>query len=112
MPRPPRHPTLAELGRRIRRVRARADLTQQDVATLAGLSRTSVANIEGGRQDPGVVGLVAIAAALEVPPASLLPDEPDSMSAGHMGRLVARNAALRDALGRLARLANEAARNG
>ena len=40
----------AEIGRRIRRARDKAGITQEELAAAVGLSRTSIANLEAGRQ--------------------------------------------------------------
>lgn len=61
------------LGRRIREVRQKNNLTQEALASLVSLTRTSVTNIEKGRQQVLVHTLVEIAAALKVSPESLLP---------------------------------------
>jgi transcriptional regulator with XRE-family HTH domain len=45
-------PTLVQIGERYRHARIEADLTQQQVADAVGLSRSSISNFEGGRQDP------------------------------------------------------------
>lgn len=63
-----------EVGRRLRQARTEADLTQQQLAAKVGLSRASVANIEAGRQPFLLHSLNAFAAALEVKPCALLPD--------------------------------------
>jgi transcriptional regulator with XRE-family HTH domain len=64
----------AEVGRRIRVARSRAGLTQDALATRVSLSRTSVTNIEKGRQKVLLHTLCGLAAALGVAPADLLPD--------------------------------------
>ncbi len=58
--------SLIQFGRRLRTIRRSLDLTQATLASAIGVSRGSVANIEAGRQDPGVTGLIAIAQALGV----------------------------------------------
>lgn len=65
----------AAVGRRIRKVRTDKKITQEDLAGAAGLTRTSVTNIEKGRQKLLLHTLSAIARRLAVPCASLLPDE-------------------------------------
>lgn len=60
------------LGARIRTARRRASLTQAALAEQVGLSRTSVTNIESGKQMFPVHTLAALAAALHVSMASLL----------------------------------------
>lgn len=64
-----------EVGRRLRQARTDADLTQQQLADKVGVSRASVANIEAGRQPFLLHVLNGFAAALEVKPCTLLPDE-------------------------------------
>jgi transcriptional regulator with XRE-family HTH domain len=62
-----------EVGRRLRRARTAAELTQQELADQVELSRGSVANIEAGRQQFPLHHLVLFARALNVRPESLLP---------------------------------------
>lgn len=74
---------LRQLGNRARQARLAIGLTQAEVAADSGLSRGSIANVEGGRQDVPVTSLCAIASALGVAPADLIsdslliPDPPD-----------------------------------
>jgi transcriptional regulator with XRE-family HTH domain len=63
----------AELGRRIRVVRESRGLTQEALASLISLTRTSITNIEKGRQKLLVHTLIDIAVALKATPESLLP---------------------------------------
>jgi transcriptional regulator with XRE-family HTH domain len=64
-----------EVGRRIREARKRRkpSLTQEELAKLVSLTRTSITNVEKGRQKFLLHTLADIAAALHVEPASLLP---------------------------------------
>ena len=62
-----------ELGRRIREAREKSHLTQEALAVKVSLTRTSVTNIEKGRQQLLVHTLVDISNALNVAPESLLP---------------------------------------
>lgn len=62
-----------EIGRRIRDAREDKHLTQEALALIVSLNRTSVTNIEKGRQQLLVHTLVEIAKALDVSPESLLP---------------------------------------
>lgn len=62
------------VGRRIRRLRERRGTTQTELASRANLTRTSLSNIEAGRQRISVRALLEMAAALNVSPAELLPD--------------------------------------
>ena len=58
---------------RIRELRERKEITQQDVARRIGQSRTSFVNIESGRQRITLHGLYDIATALDCEPEQLLP---------------------------------------
>jgi transcriptional regulator with XRE-family HTH domain len=63
-----------ELGRSIAARRRRLELTQEEVARVAGMSRASLANIEVGRQNVLVHQLYRLAEALKLDaPAKLLP---------------------------------------
>jgi transcriptional regulator with XRE-family HTH domain len=66
----------AEIGRRVRLARERLGLTQDSLATQVMLSRTSVTNIEKGRQKVLAHTICRLAGALNVLPAELLPDTP------------------------------------
>jgi transcriptional regulator with XRE-family HTH domain len=61
------------LGRLIRARREVLKLTQDALASRVGLTRTSITNLERGRQKIQIHTLYSIAAALEVEPALLLP---------------------------------------
>lgn len=65
-----------EVGRRIReaRLRRRPKMTQQGLADEVSLTRTSITNVEKGRQKLLLHTLADIAKALHVPVASLLPE--------------------------------------
>lgn len=63
-----------ELGRCIREAREKSHLTQEALAVEVSLTRTSVTNIEKGRQQLLVHTLVQISRALNVAPESLLPE--------------------------------------
>jgi transcriptional regulator with XRE-family HTH domain len=62
-----------EVGRRLRRARLDAGLTQQELSDRVELSRASIANIEAGRQQFPLHALMLFARALDVKPESLLP---------------------------------------
>jgi transcriptional regulator with XRE-family HTH domain len=59
------------LGKRIRQLRQRTGLSQERFAAKAGLDRTYYAGIERGERNPSVKQLAKIAAALDVPIATL-----------------------------------------
>jgi transcriptional regulator with XRE-family HTH domain len=66
-----------DLGRLIRSAREKR-LTQAALGAHVGLSRTAITNIECGRQRLLVDQLVAIADALDVAPAELIPASPQA----------------------------------
>src|SRR4051812_31152184 len=63
-----------EVGIKIRRAREEIGFSQQKLAFLVKLSRTSITNIEQGRQKLMLHTLLDIATFLKVQPATLLPD--------------------------------------
>ena len=52
-------------------------MTQERLGTLVGLSRTSITNIEKGRQHVSLQQLYRIAEVLEIAPDVLLPPRPE-----------------------------------
>lgn len=62
-----------EFGKKLKDFRGKAHLTQSELAERVGLSRTSVTNIEVGRQKIPLHLLYTLAASLGVEPAQLLP---------------------------------------
>ena len=60
------------VGGKIKEARVREKVTQTDLARLLGLTRSSIANIEAGRQRVQLHGLVQIAIALNLPVADLV----------------------------------------
>jgi transcriptional regulator with XRE-family HTH domain len=62
-----------EFGRLLRIQRNESELTQTDLAVRVGLSRTSVTNIELGRQQVPLHYIYTFATALGVSPEKLLP---------------------------------------
>lgn len=62
------------VGAAIRRRRLRRGLTQAQLAQRVSLSRTSITNIEAGRQKLLVHTLLTIAEVLGLAPSELLPD--------------------------------------
>lgn len=65
------------VGRRIRDTRKNAKLTQEELAERVHLTRTSVTNIEKGRQKLLLHTLFDLAAAMKVTVAQLMPDQRD-----------------------------------
>ena len=64
-----------EFGNQVRILRDARGMRQSDLATIMGLNRTSITNIELGRQHVTLDGLYAFATALHVPPQKLLPPQ-------------------------------------
>lgn len=76
----------SEYGQRLNAARVAAGLTQSQLAAQVGLSRSSVANIEGGRQAPMAEQVIQHAEVLGIDPHWLLtgrgPDQPARLAAG------------------------------
>ncbi len=64
-----------EFGRGLRSARKAANLTQEALAERVGLSRTSITNIEKGRQHVSLHMLFTLAAAIGVELVELLPQK-------------------------------------
>lgn len=73
-----------DIGGRIRAARTAKGLHQTHLADATGLTRSSIANIEGGRQQFLVHALVLIARTLDVTVDSLLPSEQQLDSLGNV----------------------------
>ena len=59
------------LGRQVRRLRRERDLSQEDLAGAADISRSNVSDLERGIKEPRFMTLFRIAEALGVPPSRL-----------------------------------------
>ncbi|MET9445448.1 helix-turn-helix transcriptional regulator [Streptomyces sp. NPDC006610] len=68
------------LGHRIAELRHRADLSQEQLAHLAGMERRSIQRYEGARRDPQFSDLLLIAHALRVHVTDLLGSGPQPPS--------------------------------
>lgn len=66
-------PLYAELGKRVLRERQRLGISQDALGKKVGLTRTSITNLERGKQRLMVDKLVLIASELSVPVSELLP---------------------------------------
>jgi len=64
-----------QFGRRVRGARLEQGLNQQALAHRVGLERSSISNVEKGRQRVQLHMLLEFAAALNVPPSQLLPQD-------------------------------------
>ncbi len=87
------------LGKNLRDARERAGLSQDRVAQLVGLKRTSLTNIEAGRQHPPLHVLCDIVTHLNVGVSDVLP----------ITRVLAEGATLRKLLGKQLHDQNEIA---
>jgi transcriptional regulator with XRE-family HTH domain len=65
-------PLYVALGRALRQARRVKELTQEQIGTRVGMTRTSITNIESGSQAIAVHQLVALARAIGVDPIQLL----------------------------------------
>jgi len=65
------------LGANVAAQRKRMRMTQDQLARRVGLARSSVTNIEAGRQQTGVDVLARLAVALFTTTAKLLPPDPE-----------------------------------
>jgi transcriptional regulator with XRE-family HTH domain len=70
----PQGPYYSALGANIRARRRKEDFTQEQLAAAVGLTRTSITNIEMGRQPVYIHVLAKIAQNLRVSVADFLPD--------------------------------------
>lgn len=57
---------LGEFGRRIRRTRLKAGLSQEELAHRVGLHRTYIGSIERGERNIGLLNIAALATVLQV----------------------------------------------
>lgn len=73
-----------EVGERIRKARRARGLTQAALATLVSLTRTSITNVEKGRQKILLHTLADLARALHVEYAALLPESPATSGDSHL----------------------------
>jgi transcriptional regulator with XRE-family HTH domain len=67
-------PILIKLGSRIRSLRERMKLSQEELGHLSGLHRTYIGAIERGERNPSVLSLQKIAKALKVAVKELFDD--------------------------------------
>ena len=64
--------SLASLGGRVRAIRVRAGMTQQELGDACGLDRTYISAVERGKQNLSVGALLKISQALETPMSELV----------------------------------------
>ena len=69
---PPRRQALAALGLAVRELREARGVSQERLASLAGLERTALVLIERGEHDPSFDELRSLARALDLPVSALV----------------------------------------
>jgi transcriptional regulator with XRE-family HTH domain len=90
------------LGQRVQFYREQLGLTQEALALTVGYMRTSISNIEAGRQHFDVETLYRIANALNAPMADLLPEIEGRQKEAGSGILFEENQSLREQVSRAA----------
>ena len=63
---------LKKLGNRIAQIRKQKNLTQVDLAEIAGMDDSSIRRIESGRNNSSIIILIRLAEAMKVPLNELL----------------------------------------
>ena len=64
--------TLQEFGHKVRRLRERLGLSQEELAAKTGFDRTYISLIERGKRNLSLLNICRFAAALETSPSALL----------------------------------------
>lgn len=65
---------MIEFGKKVKQKRLELGAKQEDISAIAGLGRTSITNIELGRQDPAFTTILFLAMALGCKATELIPD--------------------------------------
>ena len=65
--------TQKEIGRRLREIRDRKNLLQEDVASAVGISNTYYAGIERGEENPTIAVIENICKSLKIKSSDILP---------------------------------------
>jgi transcriptional regulator with XRE-family HTH domain len=81
------HRVYEAFGAEVRKQRDKLGWTQLELSTRIGLTRGSVANIEAGRQSVLLHQLLAIASALKLTPAQLLPAGAEALPTGETSEM-------------------------
>jgi transcriptional regulator with XRE-family HTH domain len=61
-----------KLGKNLKRIRIKKDITQIEIARRLGVDRSFVSNIENGKNNPTLSTITSLAKALDVPSTELL----------------------------------------
>lgn len=78
-----------DLGRRLKTLRKRAALTQEDLAERAGLNPKYISGIERGRENPTLDTLLRLAKELGAQPVELFDFDLEGMTAAGMKKVAA-----------------------
>ena len=81
--------TKRDLGRRLKTLRKRAALTQEDLAERAGLNPKYISGIERGRENPTLDTLLRLAKELGAQPVELFDFDLEGMTAAGMKKAAA-----------------------
>jgi transcriptional regulator with XRE-family HTH domain len=82
----PGHGPALSLGVRLRALRLRRFLTQEELGAASGLARATIRRLEGGQSGrPHVHTIIALARALGVSPDQLVPDPAELWGVGSDG---------------------------
>ena len=73
-------------GENLLRIRQARKLSQENLAERAGIHRTQISLLEGGRRQPRLETLVRLAGALDVPIESAVRGDPLGTGRGRRGR--------------------------
>ncbi len=58
---------LKEFGIKLKEIRFKQDLTQEEVSLLSGIRKNYYADLENGRRNPTLLTLIKVSAGLKVP---------------------------------------------
>src|SRR3954452_21670424 len=92
---------LKELARRIRALRERRGLTQEDFAARCGISVSFASLLERGERSPSYETLLQVAAALGLPPSELFRAEEDDTGADRLVHFIRERQLSREDVDRL-----------
>jgi transcriptional regulator with XRE-family HTH domain len=67
--------TLKRFGQKVREIRIKKGISQEELAELAGLHRTYISSLELGKRNVSLINIYALAKALGTTPDKLLKSE-------------------------------------
>ena len=67
--------TLKKFGERVRELRIKKGISQEELAELSGLHRTYISSVELGKRNVSIINIYALAKALGTTPDKLLKPE-------------------------------------